>query len=80
MAMISIGAKLSKAAKVVPVAFSLYKPNFLSQSSVSSRPIRLFSGNDGFKANPVTVEMINYALSLARSEKSGLYFPFNICL
>ncbi|XP_074339881.1 uncharacterized protein LOC141677731 [Apium graveolens] len=63
------------ASKLFPATFSVHKPicnsSFLTQlSNTKAQKIRFFSSSDGFKANPVAVQMINYALSLARSQKS----------
>lgn len=73
--MIRIASKLFPAKRAFPAAFSLYKPicnsSFLTQlSNTNSQKIRFFSSSDVFKANPVALQMINYALYLARSQKS----------
>ncbi|XP_017220018.1 uncharacterized protein LOC108197051 [Daucus carota subsp. sativus] len=74
--MFRAASKLSTAARpIFSATFSLSKPvcnsTFLSQlSNTKSQKIRFFSSSDVFKASPVAVEMINYALSLARSQKS----------
>ncbi|OMO97239.1 kinesin light chain-like protein [Corchorus olitorius] len=54
------GAAVSRTARVRPI------------SRTSSQPLRfLHDGTNGPGANPVAVQMINYALSHARSQKSG---------
>lgn len=68
--MFRIGAKLYRAARIGGSAVSDFR----------SPPTRFFSINNnvntGFKTNPVALQMINYALSLARAQKSGIFFHY----
>lgn len=63
-----LAAKLAGAARITTRSFSLLKPRR------QSPPLRFFSGNSNsdsiVTSNPVAVQMINYALTLARSQKS----------
>ncbi|KAA8516399.1 hypothetical protein F0562_016692 [Nyssa sinensis] len=69
--MIGVAAILSRAAtaaaRTTGVGFISHGPRSVSQPSL---PFRLFCANNGPNANPVALQMINYAISLARSRKS----------
>ncbi|KAJ8532919.1 hypothetical protein K7X08_015808 [Anisodus acutangulus] len=64
--MLRIGAKLIRAARIGGSALSDFRspPRFLSYNNNNN------DVNTGFKTNPVALQMINYALSLARGQKS----------
>ncbi|KAK3009479.1 hypothetical protein RJ639_015440 [Escallonia herrerae] len=74
--MISVGAKLARAARrICPPIFSLHRPpsSFLCHNPPLLPPVptRFLSTIERFRPNPVTTQMVDYALSLARSHKSG---------
>ncbi|KAF7825640.1 Tetratricopeptide repeat (TPR)-like superfamily protein, putative isoform 1 [Senna tora] len=71
--MIRMVAKLSRASMAVPRISNLASIAFNRPSLIAaSPPLRLFhNALDGSVANPVTLQMINYALSHARSHKSA---------
>lgn len=87
--MIRAATKLSRAAKTVPqsgVVFSRPPLPFISRAPPLAPPplplsVRSLSSKAKTTAegNPVALEMINYAISYARSNKSGFFFPFLIC-
>uniref|UniRef100_A0A5B6YNM5 MalT-like TPR region domain-containing protein n=1 Tax=Davidia involucrata TaxID=16924 RepID=A0A5B6YNM5_DAVIN len=64
--MIGVAAKLSRAATTAARTTGLG----LISHGPPSPPFRLFCANNGSNPNPVALQMINYALSLARSRKS----------
>lgn len=68
--MIKAGLKLTKPA-VTAVSFAAGN-RFIRRQPLSPpvAPLRQFCTNTGPSINPVTVQMLNYALSLARSQKS----------
>lgn len=71
--MISLAAKLSRATRnVLGPSFSLLKPSLLPPIKLAAPPpIYFYANNSTFTANPVALEMINYAMSLARGQKTG---------
>ncbi|KAI9116095.1 hypothetical protein K1719_013025 [Acacia pycnantha] len=71
--MIRLAAKLSRASTTIARTSNLASISYSGPHLVSSTPrSRLFhNGSDGSLANPVTVQMINYALSHARSQKTA---------
>lgn len=85
--MIRVAVQLSKTAAVAAVRssrlgsssrFSLLPP---PSSSWLASPLRsLHVGMDRPNASPVTLQMINYALSHARSQKSGPYPLFDFLI
>ncbi|KAL2502936.1 Tetratricopeptide repeat (TPR)-like superfamily protein [Forsythia ovata] len=71
--MISLAAKLSRTTRNgLGPSFSLLKPSQLPpRKSAAPPPNRYFYANNStFIANPVALEMINYAMSLARAQKT----------
>ncbi|XP_028773003.1 uncharacterized protein LOC114730145 [Neltuma alba] len=71
--MIRLAAKLSTASSAIARTSNLAFISYSKPYLVSSAPrFRLFhNGSDGSLANPVTIQMINYALSHARSQKTA---------
>lgn len=66
--MIRTAVKLTRAAATVARTSTKLRPSLLARSPPSRL---LHDGINGSNANPVALQMINYALSLARSQKSG---------
>lgn len=63
----------SKFSRVVRNGIGL-KPPFPPPSKAVAPPVRQFSGRSGtFTPNPVALQMINYATSLAREKKTGAH-------
>ncbi|KAK9920623.1 hypothetical protein M0R45_029172 [Rubus argutus] len=65
--MIRTAVKLTRAAATVARTSTKLRPSLLARSLPSRL---LHDGINGSNANPVALQMINYALSLARSQKS----------
>lgn len=66
--MIRTAVKLTRAAATVARTSTKLRPSLLARSPPSRL---LHDGINGSNANPVALQMINYALSVARSQKSG---------
>lgn len=71
--MIRLAAQLSRASTAIARTSNLASNSYSGPYRVATTPpFRLFhNGSDGYLANPVTVQMINYALSHARSQKTA---------
>lgn len=66
--MIGVAVKAAKSGGRTAGMGLLSRPSFLSALPSS---FRLLSGNNDHGSNPVTIQMINYGLSHARTHKSG---------
>lgn len=71
--MIGLAAKLSRATRNgLGPFFSLLKPSLLPPLKMAAPPPNryFYANNSTFTANPVALEMISYAMSLARAQKT----------